>query len=512
MAHIAFESTVRFTTGLLHCISNERFKPGYGQLYIFDASEANSRRLENNPSCLSSVMEKLDALLRTINPYAESYLQMHQLIQWNPTVNVKMIFMEHPDLDMRRYNAPTSRTEVAAIFVGDDGESPANRDICIYPIGEGCKNISPLNQCNDPMVYPLLFPRGEQGWSNEMEHVEERRSAKRNRVTQLQFYAYRLSVRSGFSLLHSSGKLFQQYVVDAYVKTEGSRLNYIRLNQKDLRVEFYRGLLDALTTRASNNNLRVGKLVILPSSFQGSPRSMQQNYQDAMAMVRKFGRPDLFVTFTCNPSWPEILNAMQGRERPENRPDIVVRVFKMKLSELLDDLIKRKVFGCVTSYIYVIEFLKRGLPHCHILLTLDSSSKIRTKDDINKFVSAELPNINVNRRLFEIVTKCMVHGPCGIINPNAPCMKDGECSKQFPKAFREETEENVNGYPVYKRRCIEPVRVGKHYIDNRWIVPYNPWRSKKYNAHINVEVCASVKSVKYLYKYVCKGLMQPPLH
>ncbi|GBN24309.1 hypothetical protein AVEN_89360-1 [Araneus ventricosus] len=220
--------------------SNERFKPGYGQLYIFDASEANSRRLENNPSCLSSVMEKLDALLRTINPYAKSYLQMHQLIQSNPTVNVKMIFMEHPDLDMRRYNAPTSRTEVAAIFVGDDGEPPANRDICIYPIGEGCKNISPLNQCNDPMVYPLLFPRGEQGWSNGMEHVEERRSAKRNRVTQLQFYAYRLSVRNGFSLLHSSGKLFQQCVVDDYVKTEGSRLNYIRLNQKDLRVEFYR--------------------------------------------------------------------------------------------------------------------------------------------------------------------------------------------------------------------------------------------------------------------------------
>ncbi|GBM14379.1 hypothetical protein AVEN_246552-1 [Araneus ventricosus] len=116
---------------------------------------------------------------------------------------------------------------------------------------------------------------------------------------------------------------------------------------------------------------------------------------------------------------------MQGRERP----DIVVRVFKMKLLELLDDLIKHKVFGCVISYIYVIEFQKRGLPHCHILLTLDSSSKIRTKDVIDKFVSAELPNINVNRRLFEIVTKCMVHGPCGIINPNAPCMKDGELHK-----------------------------------------------------------------------------------
>ncbi|GBO14986.1 hypothetical protein AVEN_263071-1 [Araneus ventricosus] len=72
--------------------SDERFKPGYGQLYIFDASEANSRRLENNPSCLSSVMKKLDALLRTINPYAESYLQRHHLIQSNSTVNVKIIY------------------------------------------------------------------------------------------------------------------------------------------------------------------------------------------------------------------------------------------------------------------------------------------------------------------------------------------------------------------------------------------------------------------------------------
>nr|XP_042913138.1 uncharacterized protein LOC122273141 [Parasteatoda tepidariorum] len=224
-----------------------------------------------------------------------------------------------------------------------------------------------------------------------------------------------------------------------------------------------------------------------------------------MAMVRKFERPDLFVTFTCNPAWPEILKAINGREKPENRPDIIVRVFKMKLSELLDDLIKRNIFGIVTSYIYVIEFQKRGLPHSHILLTLDSSSKIRSKDDIDRFVRAELPNVNINQRLFEIVTRCMVHGPCGYLYQNSPCMRDGKCSKQFPKDFKEETEENVNGYPVYKRRSTEPVKVGKHHIDNRWIVPYNPYLIKKYNAHINVEICASVKSVKYMYKYVYKG-------
>ncbi|GBO21877.1 hypothetical protein AVEN_60835-1 [Araneus ventricosus] len=143
--------------------------------------------MKNNQACLHSVMEKLDALLRSINPFDESYLPMHQLIQSNPAVNVKMVFMKHPDLDLLRYNAPTSRTEVAAIFVGDDGEPPANRDICIYPVPDSCKNISPLNQCRDPMVFPLLFPHGEYGWNSNMEHVEERRPAKRVRVTQLQY-------------------------------------------------------------------------------------------------------------------------------------------------------------------------------------------------------------------------------------------------------------------------------------------------------------------------------------
>ena len=42
-------------------------------------------------------------------------------------------------------------------------------------------------------------------------------------------------------------------------------------------------------------------------------------------------------------------------------------------------------------------------------------------------------------------------------------------------------------------------------LDNRFVVPYNPYLTKKYKAHINVEICSSIKSCKYLYKYVYKG-------
>ncbi|GBN36432.1 hypothetical protein AVEN_54027-1 [Araneus ventricosus] len=179
----------------------------------------------------------------------------------------------------------------------------------------------------------------------------------------------------------------------------------------NFQFELYRVLLDALECRAHTENIHTGKLIILPSSFEGSPHNMQQNCQDAMAIVCKFGKPDLFLTFTCNPSWSEILNCMEGVQYPEDRPDIIIRVFNMKLKELLEDICKHGIFGTVLAYIYVIEFQKRGLPHAHILLTLDSENKIRTKDDIDKFVSAELPDPCTDLRLFQIVTKCIVHGP-----------------------------------------------------------------------------------------------------
>ncbi|GBM22542.1 hypothetical protein AVEN_183974-1 [Araneus ventricosus] len=84
-------------------------------------------------------------------------------------------------------------------------------------------------------------------------------------------------------------------------------------------------------------------------------------------------------------------------------------------------------------------------------------------------------------------------------------MRDGQCCKCFPKQCKDDTEENVNGYPIYRRKATEPVQVGKYSIHNRWVVPYNPWLLKKIIAHINIKVRASVKSVKYLYKYVYKG-------
>ena len=157
----------------------------------------------------------------------------------------------------------------------------------------------------------------------------------------LQFYSYRLAVRQTFSAIHYAGKLFQQYIVDAYVKTEQNRLAFHRQNQNILRVELYKDLMDHLANEAPIQGLKPGRIVILPSSFQGSPRAMQQNYQEAMAIVRKYGKPDLFITFTCNPRWKETEEQLFPGQTSSDRPDLVARVFKLKLNELIDDIIKK---------------------------------------------------------------------------------------------------------------------------------------------------------------------------
>ena len=175
--------------------------------------------------------------------------------------------------------------------------------------------------------------------------------------------------------------------------------------------------------------------------------------------------------------------------------------------------IKSGELGKMVAHVNTIEFQKRGLPHCHFLFIMSNSHT--TWEDIDKVVFAELPDPNdeATKPLFDLVTKHMIHGPCGRTNDASPCMKDGHCTKKYPREFRSHTLCGDDCYPLYRRRSPSEgghqatIRVGRNevVIDNRNIVPYNPWLLKKYQSHINVEWCASIKSVKYLYKYIFKG-------
>jgi len=61
--------------------------------------------------------------------------------------------------------------------------------------------------------------------------------------------------------------------------------------------------------------------------------------------------------------------------------------------------------------------------------------------------------------------------------------------------------------PLYRRQNNDKTfeRPGAYIVDNRYVVPYCPILSLIFNSHINVETVSSIKSVKYLYKYIYKG-------
>lgn len=339
---------------------------------------------------------------------------------------------------------------------------------------------------------------------------QPRRGKKKKTVTCMQYASYRLQVRAaGVCLLLHSCRLMHEYAVDCYAQVEGQRLLWLRLNQTKIRADLYSGVRDAVL-RGDNDAAALGKRTVLPSSFIGGPRHMHQLYQDCMAIVRKRGKPDLFITFTCNPKWREITESLHPHQVADDRPDLCARVFRMKMKEMMFDLTHRHVLGRVIGDIHVIEFQKRGLPHAHILLILASEDKLRGPDDYDRVICAELPDSEAEPELYATVSRNMIHGPCCERKPDAQCMKDGHCTKRYPKAFAEATTENSDGYPSYRRRdngrfVMKGPELTAVKMDNQHVVPYNAWLSKKYNAHINVEFCASIRAVKYLFKYVYKG-------
>jgi hypothetical protein len=184
---------------------------------------------------------------------------------------------------------------------------------------------------------------------------------------------------------------------------------------------------------------------------------MHERIQDAMTYVRQFGRPDLFITFTCNTKWSEVTDALLPGQKATARHDIITRVFRLKLVKMMALLSKQEVFGPMRCFMYSIEWQKRGLPHAHILLWL--KEKIHPSK-IDSFISAEIPAQNDDKQLHDVITSHMVHGPCESLNWNCPCMTDvvrngkriKECSKHFPKQFLEDTQTGHDGYPLYRRR------------------------------------------------------------
>ncbi|KAH7703395.1 hypothetical protein AAVH_29433 [Aphelenchoides avenae] len=262
---------------------------------------------------------------------------------------------------------------------------------------------------------------------------------------------------------------------------ESDRLMWLSDHQNEIRAAQY-SVQNQARQIAEEMNVDYEAVKVLPASHPGSPRYMQKQYQNAMAIVRRYGRPDIFLTITCNPSWREIkenceLHFADGHTvklTAGDRPTILSRVFHLKKKALLDE-IKNGLFGVPVAHGHVIEYQKRGLPHAHFLITLADGHKLNTVERVDAIMSAQIPDRVADPELYDLVKKDMIHGIA------------------YVKLKRPD-----NG------RVVD--FGGGRIADNRFVVPYCPYLLRRYNAHINCEVVAGLKAVKYLYKYIYTGL------
>jgi hypothetical protein len=281
------------------------------------------------------------------NVHAKSFRMARDVIRGGNVQDFKLRLISDRQNDGRIYNQP-SVSEVAALIVGDVDYAP-QRDIILHLRDGQLQRIDEFHTAYLSYQYPLIFPFGEDGYRDGIlqKYKHQTVVTRYNRLTVKKWLSFRIQSRKNHPRnLLCSRRLYQQFLVDGFTMMESERLTWLRKNQPKLRV----GKYHRLNNTSQNHHEKRGKRVVLPSTFVGSRRYLDQLYFDGMAISSQVGFPDIFITFTCNPTWPEIQReCLKDNLQSHDRPDVVARIFKMKLDALMKDLTKRHVLGRVQA-------------------------------------------------------------------------------------------------------------------------------------------------------------------
>jgi hypothetical protein len=318
--------------------------PSFAQLFFYDPAYATDIRANQYSHLDRTILLQLTEMLMDCNPFIRIYKTARERLatqqaDFRILLNPQLRLVMEAGADRRRENLPTS-DEVTAI-IPDEFTDASRRDLvlAVREAGQDRPQLHTIHVTHAaymPLHYVLLFPHGDPGWHYGLQLQNRHGTRQRMRLEQRTFYRYYLHVREAFSPLFYAGRLLQQYIVDAYVACETTALDWLRSHQQSIRADVYTGLADALI-REDVHIGDLGRRFILPSSFTGSDRFMQQLFQDSMAIVRYFGKPNFFLTFTANPRWPEITDNLLRGQQATDRPDLIARVFALKVKELLTD-------------------------------------------------------------------------------------------------------------------------------------------------------------------------------
>jgi hypothetical protein len=333
--------------------------PKFAELYIYHGGDEVDNRIQalNKDDKIEGGLDKaivkgLEDMLNIHNSLVKKFRMAKQILKENEFANVSIRIVAPGESDGPQFNLP-STDELACLVFGELTAEAPKRDIIIHGRGSDLQRISSLHPAYMSLQYPLLFPYGQRGFQLGVKYigVDTSDPKKRQNMTMQDFYCFCSHYKEGQNNPYlSCGLLSDQAIVDSRACIDEARLHFILLSNDDLRAESLQGLVDAVGAGRMDGT-SVGKKNILPSSYTGGRRYMIENFQDAVAISRVHGCPDIFSTFTCNPKWPKISEALsvEPGQRPHNRADITVRVYHMKLAEYLHDIRTGVAFGKVAA-------------------------------------------------------------------------------------------------------------------------------------------------------------------
>ncbi|KAK3929744.1 3-hydroxyanthranilate 3,4-dioxygenase [Frankliniella fusca] len=348
-----------------------------------------------------------------------------------------------------------------------------------------------------------------------------------------QYYKFRIQIREGeWNPLFRGERLFLQYLITAALRCEYNDVDFHkRPEQHQVYKEAYKSVIEFILDQAQRHDkvINPGGISLLPSHVAHTERNGRNRFLDCMAIMTKFKGSSYFITMTANPKWKEI-----QEDLPEVpwyfKPQVNVRVFLQKMAVLLNLLVQRQCLGRALGYACVIEYQKRGLPHCHIIMMVYPDDMPKCGREVDLVIRADIPDPAREPQLHELVTRVNLHHLCREKKRRGQevfCMVDGKhCKSKFPKSFSDETI--ITGRQVLFKRpengvvfrnpksgevftistllkpCEAMLCITKQMLLQ--VVPYNPFLSLVMQTNTNIEICSQeAQIVKYVSLYINKS-------
>ena len=239
------------------------------------------------------------------NPYCK------ELSRIGTVISQTGIKHDNVQIVQAQINSETNRFEVGVLISHDNPGALEYR----YKLNGETITIPTLSSKLEPLVYPILFPHGEDGWSKETKIKYLHYLASRLLMPELDSesqsgFLQRLN-KDGTKLLNTNrfqlmSRVSQHFIVEGVSRLVDSHLSFVKANNGFLLNSIGERVHNRREVDESREEMNESSKTYLNDSITGSPRHLKALAKNALHIVSELGKPHCFLTLTANPNWPEI--------------------------------------------------------------------------------------------------------------------------------------------------------------------------------------------------------------